>query len=141
MQTILSSLRNLVYWMGIWPKPGSVLYSPSMALSRSYLNAIKKAKFPVVIDLANRPAWASTAMAIDQMKRDRFSTETSLTETIYGRMNFCIMCGSPLIPLVVDVKECPHQHGVVRPSETTKGLPGITFELTEETDEKWRPNN
>jgi hypothetical protein len=138
---ILASIRRLVYRLGFWPHPRSPLYSPSLALNLSYLKAIKDTAFPVMIDLGNKPAWAATTIALDQIERDHYSEKKDEQQSLYHAMNFCIMCGSPLIPLVVDIKECPHQHGRVRIRETEKGLPGIMFELTEEVDAKWRPNS
>lgn len=38
---MLALVRNLVYEMGFRPKPGTVLYSPSMAYRLAFLEAMK----------------------------------------------------------------------------------------------------
>ena len=132
---MLRQICSAVYRMGFRPKPGTMFYSRPSALETSFEAAVKKMKYPVVIDLRNKQAWTDIAETVKTL---------DLEEEIYAggdpqiilhrRMNFCVMCGTLLVALVVDVKQCPHMHGSVRTIDGPDGLPSILFKPTEGLD-------
>lgn len=132
---MLRQICSVVYKMGFRPKPGTKLYSRSLALMTSYENAVKNMKYPITIDLSNQQPWSELAETIDTLELERETYDEGRPEMVlYRRMNFCVMCGTLLVSLVVDVKQCPHMHGTVRTHEGPDGLPTIVFEPAEGLD-------
>jgi hypothetical protein len=129
---VLRLIRNLVYGLGFWPKVGTIFHSPSLAFMLSYRKAVEKMKYPVVIDLNNRSAWDEVAETVDLMELE--TNDVDPRSALYRSMNFCPMCGTLLVGLVVDVKQCPHLHGTARTHDGPDGLPAILFKPAEGLD-------
>lgn len=97
--------------MGFKPNSGSIFFSPTLTMKRAVEEGFKNvdwSKFMVVPELPQ-------------------VTPRKIEDPLYGRMNFCIACGSFLVPYELDIKECPHRHGRFFTGNGFDELPVITF--------------
>jgi hypothetical protein len=125
MQLMMSKIRNLMQTMGFKSKPG-------VNLRLAYDNS--PTPWPAALERQNHHGEGAT----QQSGRHRDTlVEDELPTTLYGCMNFCVMCGQALELLVLDVKECPDLHGKVYGGSNQKGLPTIVFEPAQEVEEEW----
>jgi hypothetical protein len=127
---VLGIIHRVVYDMGFRPKSSSVFYSQPLAFKTAYIQAILNSPLRALttMNISQPEVWTEIADALDLLK------PYDAQVTVYDRMNFCPVCGTVLVRLVVDVKECPHLHGMAYVTEDSSGLPVITFELTETLD-------
>lgn len=124
---MLPTIRRLVYKMGFRPNPGTILFSPSLAL-------VLRRKDVLSVAEEFKKALSSASEQTRQLSI--FDTEGltvwpgggAIKSELYDSMIFCVACGAKLEPFVIDIKECPDCHGRMFPEDDRSGLPVILFE-------------
>jgi hypothetical protein len=105
---MLENIRAFAYDLGLRPKPGNPLYSPSTHFRLKAEEAMRKVDWATITD-DNR-------------------VERLTWKMLYMRAQFCIFCGTELQALLVDIKECPNECGRVHPDRDLEGVSVLVFE-------------
>lgn len=129
---LLDKVRGLTYALGFRPKLYTILHSPT----RDLLYAGEAAVKICAAEIAKASADVQKAVAeIEGLSEPLKAVVKPEKVWLYETMKYCVVCGSELAVYVIDIKECPYNHGKTWITHNQQGLPVITFEPTEESDD------